>query len=126
MAITLDLLHGSYAVSQLAVDDPVPSWADGDGFVNIARTDEELSVVCRDDRVPEAVTTERGWRCMMFRGPFAFDQTGILVSVAAPLAAANIGIFAISTYNTDYLMVKGENLDATIGALRAAGHTVNE
>jgi uncharacterized protein len=124
--LTIDVLTDSYAVSQLGAESAIPGWADGPGIVSIGRTSDELSVVCLEVRVPSGVTTERGWRCLMFRGPFAFDQTGILSSVAEPLAHARIGIFAISTFNTDYLMVKAENLDRSIDTLRAAGHVVIE
>jgi uncharacterized protein len=124
--ITIDVLPGSYAVSQCDASAAIPHWADGPGFVSIGRTTEELSIVCLADRVPDHVTTEGDWRCMMFRGPFAFDQTGILAAVAQPLAQARIGIFAVSTFNTDYLMVKAVNLAAAVDALRAVGHVVNE
>jgi uncharacterized protein len=124
--LTIDVLTGSYAVSQFDPDAAIPGWADGPGVVSIGRTPEELSIVCLEGRVPAGVTTEGDWRCLMFRGPFAFDQTGILASVAEPLAHAKIGIFAISTFNTDYLMVKAKNLDRAVGALRAVGHVVNE
>jgi uncharacterized protein len=123
--ITIDVLPGMYAVSQLEADAAIPNWADGPGFVSIGRTTEELSIVCLADRVPDGVVAEGDWCCLMFRGPFAFDQTGILASVAQPLALARIGIFAVSTFNTDYLMVKAQNIIAAIGALRGAGHVVN-
>ncbi|MDX2005494.1 MAG: ACT domain-containing protein [Meiothermus sp.] len=123
-SIHLELLPGLYAVSQLSPAAPVPSWADGEGFVSIGRTEEELSVVCLEARVPSGVKTDGGWRCFKFQGPFAFDQTGILSSVLEPLARAEVGIFAVSTFNTDYLLVKTENLERTVAALEAAGHLV--
>lgn len=122
--VNLELLPGLYAVSQLASTEAIPSWADGEGFVSIARTEEELSVVCLEARVPSDIKSDGGWCCFKFRGPFAFDQTGILSSVLNPLAEAKVGIFAVSTFNTDYLLVKKENLETTIQALKAAGHTV--
>ena len=122
--VNLELLPHRYAVSQLLPTTPIPAWADGEGFVSIARTAEELSVVCLENRVPANIKTDGGWRCFKFQGPFAFDQTGILSSVLQPLAQADVGIFAVSTFNTDYLLVKAENLERTVKALETAGHII--
>lgn len=122
--VNLELLPDFYAVSQLSPTAPIPEWADGEGFVSVGRTTEELSVVCLEARVPPDVKTDGGWRCFKFRGPFAFDQTGVLSSVLNPLAEANVGIFAVSTFNTDYLLVKKEKLETTLQALKAAGHNL--
>lgn len=121
---TLRLLEGSYAVGQLEPSSPIPSWAEGEGFVSISRTKEELSVVCREDRIPRTVKTERGWRCLEFQSPFDFSLSGILASVLGPLAEARIGIFAVSTYNTDYLLVKERDLSRAVETLERAGHTI--
>lgn len=120
--ISLKRLEGSWAISRLAPTDPVPAWADGPGFASVSRDDEELSVVCREERVPADVRSDRGWACFKFLGPFAFDQTGILLSVIAPLSSAGIGIFAVSSFDTDHLLVKREHLERTLELLRAAGH----
>lgn len=122
--VNLELIAGPYAISQLSPTAPIPSWADGTGFVSIARTAEELSIVCLESRVPAEVKSDGGWRCFKFQGPFAFDQTGILASVLEPLAKADIGILAVSTFNTDYLLVKQENLDNALNALKTAGHQI--
>lgn len=122
--VRLELLPQTYAVCRLSPTASIPSWADGDGFVSINRTSDELSVVCSQQRVASGIQADLGWCCFKFQGPFAFDQTGILSSVLQPLAQAKIGIFAVSTFDTDYLMVKSENLEPCIQALRAAGHTV--
>jgi len=121
---TLRLLEGSYAVGQLEPSSPIPSWAEGEGFVSISRTKEELSVVCREDRVPPAVKTERGWRCLEFQGPFDFSLSGILASVLGPLAEARIGIFAVSTYNTDYLLVNHPTAKA--GGFQGQNHAEHD
>lgn len=120
--ITLKLLDGSYAISRLAPTDPLPSWADGPGFMSVSRNDDELSIVCLEERVPAGVKSAGGWACLKFLGPFAFDETGILLSVAAPLSNGGIGIFAVSTFDTDYLLVKKQHLEQAQVLLRDAGH----
>lgn len=120
--ITMKLLAGSYAISCLAPTDPLPSWADGPGFVSISRNDDELSVVCLEERVPPETKSAGGWACFKFIGPFAFDETGILLSVVAPLSNGGIGIFAVSTFDTDYLLVKKQHLEQVQALLRDAGH----
>lgn len=123
-ALRLTILPDTLAVSRLAPGDPVPAWAWAGETVSISRTREELSVVCRADAVPAGVRSEGGWRCLKAEGPFDFALTGILSAILAPLAAAGIPIFAFSTYDTDYIMVKAENLDRAVEALRGAGHRV--
>lgn len=123
-SLTLTLLPGEYAVCRLGPDVPLPAWADGGGFAALTRTAEELSLIRPAEVVPDGVRSERGWRLLKFEGPFAFDETGILASVLAPLAAAGIGILATSTFDTDYLLVKSTQLKAAAAALTAAGHIV--
>ena len=120
--IKLKLLDGSYAISRLAPADPVPAWADGPGFVSISRNDDELSIVCLEERVLPDAKSAGGWACLKFIGPFAFDETGILLSVVAPLSNGGIGIFAVSTFDTDYLLVKKQHLAQAQVLLREAGH----
>ena len=122
--VTLILQAGEYATCRLLPSEPVPAWADSAGFSSITRTADELSIICAAALVPANVRAERGWRLLKFQGPFAFTATGILSSVLAPLATAKVGILAVATFDTDYLLVKAENLDATVRSLKAAGHTV--
>ena len=122
--LNLKLLSGSYAVCQLGPSSPIPAWADGEGLVSISRSDEELSIVCLQSRLPAKVKAEPEWRCLKLEGPFEFSLSGILASVLNPLAAVGVGIFAVSTYNTDYVLVKKENLEKTIQALESAGHKI--
>ena len=123
-ALTLELLTGSYAVVRLDAGEPLPAWASGGPFVSVTRTDAELSVVCPQAAVPAAARAERGWRCLRVRGPLGFGMTGILASLAGPLASSGVSIFVISTYDTDYLMVQERDLDRGVDALARAGHTV--
>lgn len=122
--ITLLLQTDEYATCRLLPTEPVPAWADTAGFSSITRTADELSIVCAAAFVPANIRAERGWRLIKFQGPFAFSATGILSSVLAPLATAHISSLAVATFDTDYLLVKTEKLEATVRALETAGHIV--
>lgn len=114
-------MPGTFAICRLDSDAPIPEWAHI-GFFSITRTPDELSIVCKEEIVPEGVTGEKGWRCLQVMGPLDFALTGILASLAAPLAEAGISIFAISTYDTDYFLVK--ELNRAIAVLSNSGHNV--
>jgi len=100
-------------------------WAESGPVVSITRTPAELSVVCLEAAVPSHAEAQRGFRCLRVAGPLDFAETGILESLAKPLALAGISIFALSTYDTDYLLLPGDNLEAAVSALSDAGHTVH-
>lgn len=127
-SLTLAVLDGELAVVRLAADAAVPDWLPTTGFTTVSRTADELSVLCAADAVPDlgpSVPVERGWAVLKLEGPFAFTLTGILAAILVPLAEAGIGIFAVSTFDTDYVLVKQEQLDGAVAVLRAAGHTVH-
>jgi hypothetical protein len=118
-------MEGRLAVCRLAPDGEPPAWASsGEGFRSLTRTSDELSLVCAEDAVPPGTQCEPGWRILKVAGPLDFGLTGILLSLARPLAEAGVSIFAISTYDTDYVMVKEQNLAKAVLALRSAGHGV--
>jgi hypothetical protein len=121
---TLLLLEGSFAVCRLAADAPVPAWATTGAFSSITRTPDELSIVCAEEAVPEGVQCERGWRCLRVAGAIAFSVVGVLAALAGPLAEAGVSLFAVSTFDTDYLLVKEQDLSAAQAALRRSGHIV--
>jgi hypothetical protein len=121
---TLTPLEGTYAVCRLGPDAPLPSWASTGAFRSITRTAEELSVVCRQDAVPEGVRCERGWRCLRVAGTLDFSLVSVLASLLRPLADAGISAFVVSTFDTDYLLIKGEKLETAGEVLRRAGHVV--
>ena len=107
------------AVARLAPGDGVPGWLDwSDTPVSATRTGEELSILCREDRVPESVKAERGWRAFKVEGPLEFSLFGILARIAVPLAQARVSIFAISTYDTDYVLVRDDDLRRAVEALK--------
>ncbi|MFZ2054836.1 MAG: ACT domain-containing protein [Candidatus Aminicenantales bacterium] len=112
----------TFAICRLPPDAGVPKWASGRGLLSITRTSDELSIVCAEAGVPEEVRSERGWRCLEVAGPLDLALTGVLASLANPLAEAQINIFAISTFDTDYLLVKEEKLARSIDVLTRSGH----
>ena len=119
--MTLDVLPGRLAVCRLAPDAPLAPWM-GEGVVSsLSRTTAELSVVCAEASVPEGVRVEAGWRALALRGPIDFALTGVLVRILQPLAEADVGIFALSTYDTDLVLVKEVQLADAVAALRDAG-----
>jgi hypothetical protein len=120
----LIVLENDLAVARLDATDPIPTWAASGSLYSVTRTAEELSVVCAAAAIPANVQAERGWRCLRVAGRLDFSLTGVLASIAGPLAAANVSIFALSTYDTDYVLVRGERLAAALEALSAAGHEV--
>jgi len=123
--MNLSLSQERLTVCQLAPDAPLPPWATGPAaFTSITRTSDELSLVCPESGVPADVKQERGWRGFKVDGPLDFGLTGVLASVATPLAQAGISLFPIATYNTDYVLVKESKINDAVKALRAAGHTI--
>jgi hypothetical protein len=126
LPLTLIELPSTFAVCRLPADASLPSWANAGPFCSVTRTADELSIVCCQDAVPNAIPCERGWRGFRIAGTIAFSAIGILASLTAPLAAAGISIFAISTYDTDFLLVKEVDRIAAINALRNQGFTVTE
>lgn len=117
------LLPERLAICRLAGTEPVPEWAGG-SFCSVTRAADELSVVCAESAVPASVPSEGGWRALQVHGPLDFALTGVLASLAVPLAQAGVSIFAISTFDTDYVLVKEESLDRAVNALQLAGHVV--
>lgn len=116
------MLAKPLAVCQPAADTPVPSWPQGGEFFCVVQSADELSIVCEEDRVPEGFRVERGWVALKLEGRFPFSMTGVLASFLQPLAEAKIPIFAISTFDTDFVLVKCEELERARKALEAAGH----
>ncbi len=94
--------------------------------MTITRTESELSIVCEEKMIPEQVHAQRNHRLMQIEGTLAFTLTGILASIASPLAKAGIGVFAVSTYDTDYLLVSEEDLLEATRVLEAAGHSIRQ
>ena len=123
--LPLELLPDTLAICRLEADAPVPGWVnDSGGFVTVSRTTEELSITALQRVVPHELRCERDYRAFRVRGPLPLDLIGILATIANPLADAGLGIFAISTFDTDYVLVKSRDLAVAVAALEAAGHQV--
>ena len=124
-SFTLIILPDLLTVCRLPPDALIPAWAQEDGgLLSVVRTPEELSIVCPEKLVPANITAERGWRPLKVKGPLVFSEVGVLASLVEPLAAAGISIFVISTFETDYVLVKEQVLDHAVQTLQQAGHTV--
>lgn len=123
-SLHLSVLAERLAVCRLDPESEIPAWATAAPFFSVTRTSDELSVVCPEERVPDEVTCESGWRALKVEGPLEFGLTGVLASVAVPLAGSEVGILAIATYETDYVLVRGSQLDLAVRALRERGHEI--
>lgn len=124
--LILDLLQGNFVICRLPSSSSLPSWAYAGPFISITKTDDELSIITIDDhRLPKDIQCERNWKCLKLKGPFSFDLTGVLASILTPLANAEIPILAVSTFDTDYVLIKEKNLPIAIDVLKQNGHQVN-
>lgn len=115
-------LAGPYAIVRLAPESPVPAWGTDGEFTSITRTSEELSIICAAGNVPAEMESLHHWMCLKLQGPFPFSLTGVLLSFIQPLSSKGIPIFAISTYDTDYVLIQEEWAGAALNALKHAGH----
>ena len=122
--LTLTVFPDRYAICRLGPSEPIPAWANADHFVSVSRTRDELSIVCPEANVPQGVTAARGWRVLKCEGPLDYALTGIMASLAEPLADAGVPIFPIATHDTDYVLIKEPQLDAAVHALTSYGHAV--
>ncbi|MGM0880711.1 MAG: ACT domain-containing protein [Bacillota bacterium] len=123
--MNLVILDTLFSVVKLPPKEEIPSWAGKGEFFSITRTNEELSIVCPTSNVPDSILkdVEHDWKCIKVEGVLDFALTGILSSLANPLAENNISIFAISTFNTDYLLIKVDSIEKAKSVLENAGHT---
>jgi hypothetical protein len=124
--LTLDLVPGSYVICRLTPGEPLPPWAVQGAFFSVTRTPAELSIVCDAGAVPSGAVAEGPWSILAVEGPLDLNVTGVLAGLAAPLAGAGISIFAISTYDTDYVLVRSHDIERAVRALREAGHNVSD
>jgi hypothetical protein len=123
--LTLTVLADEFAICRLPPDTPIPAWADSLPFTAITRTAEELSITCARAAAPADVQAQLGWRCLKVEGPFDLNTTiGVLAALAQPLAQAGVSLYVVSTFDTDYLFVRGEQLGRTMETLSAKGHSI--
>lgn len=145
IALKLRLLASRFAVCRMKADVPLPAWALSSGWFSMTRTADELSIVCEEESVPvqhaikqhagvpdmpaaadRSLRVESGWRMLKVEGTLDFSLIGILAEIAGVLAKASVSLFVVSTFDTDYVLVKAERLETAILALREAGHSVLE
>ncbi len=128
--LTLSVLEGIFGILRLENDSEVPEWIYESNFFSITRTPEELSIVCQESsiplNIPEDVRAERGWSCLKVEGPLDFGLTGILAGISRILAEIGISIFAVSTYDTDYILVREIDLECAVRALIEGGYEIRK
>lgn len=115
-------LPDAYAIVRLPADSPFPSWAAKGEFTSITRTADEVSIVCPSAILPTDIDSPHRWICLKLDGPFPFSVTGVLLSFIEPLSNNGIPIFAVSTYDTDYVLIQEQFAGAAIAELQSAGH----
>jgi uncharacterized protein len=115
-------LRGTYSIVRLAPDAAIPDWAVKGDFTSVTRTADELSIVCPREDVSKDIDAGPSWICLKLEGRFPFSQTGVLLSFIEPMSNKEVPIFAISTYDTDYVLVQQEFAGVALGALQSAGH----
>jgi Uncharacterized conserved protein len=115
--LTMKLLKEKYGVCRLNKTELIPEWAENSKFFSITKTSDELSIVCSEDNIPNDIKCEKDWRVLKIEGPLDFSLIGILASISTILAQKGISIFAISTYDTDYILVKSKDIDNAIDSL---------
>lgn len=120
----LQLFFERYSIARLPPDSETPSWAIASTFYFISKTADELSIVCEERLVPPETKCESGWRLLRIQGTLDFGLTGVLASIAAPLAKAQVSIFAISTFDTDYFLVRERDIEIARAALLEAGFQI--
>jgi hypothetical protein len=120
--LTLTLLPQRLAICRFDAQAAIPAWGLAGTFYSLTRTGDELSLVCAEAQVPDPIQREGGWRAFKVDGPLDFALTGILAGLAQALAQAGISLFALSTYDTDYVLVREAMLPQAVRALSAAGY----
>lgn len=126
--LTLSVLSYRFAICRQPAGTSLPAWLESTSWYSVTRTEDELSLVVSEEDLPAGTVwdaeIERGWRGLKVHGPLDFNMTGVLANLSGPLADAGISIFAISTYETDYLLVRAGDLDTAIAVLRECGYVI--
>ena len=124
--LLLELLPHGYSISKLPPGSPAPDWAFGDGCVSITAAEDEVSVVCRSDRVPGGVETSDGWSAVKVTTRFDLDEPGVVLAAVKPISQAGLGIFVLSTYYRDYILVRTAEMDRVRRLWTEAGHEIHD
>ena len=124
LPLTFVILRETFAICRLNKDAPVPEWVFQGNLFSVTRTKDELSMICPQINVPEGIICSQGWSCLKVKGPLDLSLTGIISLIAATLEREGIPLCSISTYETDYVMVKEKDLERAIFALTEAGQRI--
>ena len=122
--VSLARMAERLAIARLSPAAPLPGWATSSPFFSVTRTRGELSIVRPEERVPDGIEAVRGWRSFACEGPLDLGLVGILASIAVPLGDAGISLFAISTHDTDYVLVRDADFDRAAEVLAGRGHRI--
>jgi len=122
--LTFIILRETFAICRLDRDAPIPDGVFQGNLYSVTRTKDELSIVCQQINVPKGIVCNQGWSCLRIKGPLDLSSTGITSSIAKTLEQKDISLFSISTYDTDYIMVKEKDLEKAVFALTEAGHRI--
>ncbi len=117
----LTLVDGLYSIARIPPSTAIPQWHLSSRFFSISKSEDEISIVCEDHLIPEEVKKDAGWILFKFKDKLDFQLTGILSSIAAPLAEHKISIFAVSTFDTDYILVERKAIERTMEILEKCG-----
>ena len=120
--LVLCVLSETFTIHKLSPDLSIPEEILKSNYYSVTKTDNELSVVCSELIEVKSLQSSKGWKCIKVKGPLDFNLTGILAGISDILAQANISIFAISTFDTDYILVRSKDLSSARNKLRKAGY----
>lgn len=123
LSLRLRWVPGTYSVARLAPTSPIPTWAGGPGFMATVQADDELTIVCLSDRVPDDIQSEGGWVCLRTIGPFEFQATGVVQALIQPLSNNGVGVFVLCTFDGEHLLVSESDREKAETLLLEAGHT---
>ncbi len=127
LKLNLRIIDGSYSICRLDASSKIPDWALKGDFYSMVKTKDELSIVCESKNVPTVksstakIEEEKKWGLIKIEGPLDLNLTGVSASLLTPLAKGKVNIFAVSTYDTDYLLVKIEKLQVAKQILEKSG-----
>lgn len=124
MQLSFTRLTGSYAIARLPADAPLPGWADGPGVMSLTRADDELSIVCAEQAVPQGIEKSGGWAALRIDTLADLDEPGVVLNAVRPISKAGFGVFVMSTFLRDYLLVRDGELERITQLLQEAGHIV--
>lgn len=123
-SLRIRFVPGRYVVARLAADESLPDWFNGQGFRASVWSEDEVTLVCLEERVPYTVKAERGWSCLRTIGPFPFDAAGIVEALIAPLSQNGIAVFVLCTFDGEHVLIPEQDRRKATECLETAGHIV--